>query len=65
MTYGCHNKTAAAGHWMKDGHIMAQSLTGVPISQQRMRFVPFRNTRECGYDKRLTDERCKGCSHGV
>lgn len=63
MTYGCHNKDAADGHWMPDGLIRAQSLTSVPIAQQRLKYVPFRNTRECGYDNQKTDERCKGCKH--
>lgn len=61
----CHNRDAADGHWMQDGWIVGQSLTGEHVRVARMIWVQFRNSRECGYDNKSTDNRCEGCKHAI
>jgi hypothetical protein len=57
--WGCANRPAKEGFWAQDGWLTTES--GQPY-QPKFVWVPYRMSRECRYDKRDDDWRCRGCT---
>ncbi len=62
--YGCYNKPTAETLWVKDGMIQANTSEG-DIACYRMKEIPNRMSRDCRYDLRATDPRCRGCERNI
>lgn len=63
--WGCAKNKQADGYWARDGIMISPSMRtkeGDPVGVYRMVWVPYRMSRECRYDKRDDDWRCRGCT---
>lgn len=63
--YGCLSKPQGDGYWARDGLVLAadqRTSDGELVGVYRMVWVPYRMSRECRYDKRDDDWRCRGCT---
>lgn len=60
--WGCANTPPADGYWAKDGMVLEDRMDGEKVAFYRMTWVQNRMSRECRYDKRDEDWRCRGCT---
>ena len=61
--YGCHNRSRdAAGYYAPDG-LQIKAHDNLKYSFVKTRYIKNVLSKECRYDKSLSDPKCSGCCH--